>query len=89
MDIDYRWRFNFSDQLNVIHMQLLQQQQLIFDASMRFSLNAITFPSQQHGYALMHSIEPFKMVASIYFQALQLWWKKVPFHRHPKKDKDR
>lgn len=89
MDIDYRWRFNFSNHLNVIHMQLFQQQQLIFDASMRFSLNAITFPSQQHGYALMHSIGPFKMVASIYFQALQLWWKKVPFHRHPNKDKDR
>ncbi|WP_407303835.1 DUF1365 domain-containing protein [Acinetobacter sp.] len=88
MEIDYRWRFNFSETLNVIHMQLFQQQQLIFDATLRFCLNSITFPSQLHRYAVMHSIEPFKMVVSIYVQALQLWWKKVPFYRHPKKEKD-
>ena len=88
MELDYRWRFNFSDSLNVIHMQLFEQQKQIFDATMRFRLCPITFPSQQHYYALRYSLEPLKMMASIYVQALQLWWKKVPFYRHPKKNKD-
>lgn len=88
MELDYRWRFNFSDSLNVIHMQLFEQQKQIFDATMRFRLNPITFPSQQHYYALRYSLEPLKMMASIYVQALRLWLKKVPFYRHPKKNKD-
>lgn len=88
MELDYRWRFNFSETLNVIHMQLFETGKQIFDATMRFRLNPITFPSQQHHYALRHSLGPFKMMASIYMQAFQLWWKKVPFYRHPKKNKD-
>ncbi len=32
MALDYRWRFSFSDQNNVIHMQLFQQGILQFDA---------------------------------------------------------
>ena len=88
MEMDYRWRFNFSDSLNVIHMQLFEQQKQVFDATMHFRLCPITFPSQQHYYALRYSLEPLKMMVSIYVQAFKLWWKKVPFYRHPKKNKD-
>ena len=88
MDIHYKWRFNFSDDQNVIHMQLYQSEQFIFDATMRFTLTSITVPSQLNRYAIHHIFEPFKMLASIYIQAFHLWRKKVPFYRHPKKDKD-
>ena len=88
MDIQYKWRFNFSDEQNVIHMQLYQSDKFIFDATMRFTLTSITVPSQLNRYAIHHIFEPFKMLASIYLQAFHLWRKKVPFYRHPKKDKD-
>lgn len=88
MEIEYKWKFNFSDAKHVIYMQLYQNQQFIFDVSMRFQLESITLPSQQHRYAIHHIFEPFKMFASIYIQAFHLWRKKVPFYRHPKKDKD-
>lgn len=87
MSIDYRWRFSFSDQQNIVHMQLFQQDILQFDATMLFDLKAITLPSQQHRYAITKVLEPFKMVTGIYVNALRLWIKKVPFYRHPKKDK--
>ncbi|WP_288418950.1 DUF1365 domain-containing protein [uncultured Acinetobacter sp.] len=88
MALAYQWKFSHSNIQNVIHMQLYEQQQLIFDATMNFTLDPITFPSQQYRYALRYSVEPFKMLASIYLQAFQLWRKKVPFYRHPKKNKD-
>lgn len=88
MDIHYAWRFNFSDTQNVIYMQLYHSDKVIFDATMQFSLTQITLPSQLNHYAIYHLFEPFKMLASIYIQAFHLWRKKVPFYRHPKKDKD-
>lgn len=87
MALDYRWRFSFSDQINVIHMQLFEKNRLQFDATMRFSLESITVPSQQHRYAVFKVFEPFKMVMGIYLNAFCLWKKKIPFHVHPKKDK--
>jgi DUF1365 family protein len=87
MDINYKWSFNFSAQQNVIHMQLFQQDVLQFDATMRFSLTPITVSSQQHRYAIHSVFEPFKMMAGIYLNAFRLWKKKVPFYRHPNKQK--
>ncbi|MFW1853242.1 DUF1365 domain-containing protein [Acinetobacter guillouiae] len=87
MDMNYLWNFNFSSQQNVIHMQLFQQDVLQFDATMRFLLVPITVSSQQHRYAIYSVFEPFKMMAGIYLNAFRLWRKKVPFYRHPKKDK--
>lgn len=87
MEMDYRWNFNFSAQQQVIHMQLFQHDILQFDATMHFSLHPITLPSQQYRYAIFSVFEPFKMMAGIYLNAFRLWKKKVPFYRHPKKDK--
>ena len=87
MSLDYRWRFSFSEQQNVIHMQLFEQEILQFDATMKFKLQAITVPSQQHRYAVLKVLEPFRMVSGIYLHAFRLWTKKVPFYRHPKKEK--
>ena len=85
MNLNYRWAFSFSDAKNVIHMQLYNQGVLQFDASMQFELQAITVPSQQHRYAVRNVFEPFRMLGGIYWQAFQLWKKKIPFYPHPKK----
>ncbi|RKG39780.1 DUF1365 domain-containing protein [Acinetobacter rongchengensis] len=87
MALDYRWRFSFSDRLNVIHMQLFEKGVLQFDATLTFSLQAITVPSQQYRYAVQKVLEPFRMVTGIYLNAWRLWKKKIPFYPHPKKVK--
>ncbi|MDY6483789.1 DUF1365 domain-containing protein [Acinetobacter faecalis] len=86
MDLDYRWQFSFSEEQTIIHMQLFQTGVLQFDATMQFSLQPITLPSQQTHYAISSVLEPFKMVIGIYTNAFRLWKKKIPFYRHPKKD---
>lgn len=79
MQLTYRWRFSFSDLQNVIHMQLFEEKKQVFDATMRFELVPITFPSQQYRYALINSLAPFKMLFSIYLEAFKLWRKKFHF----------
>jgi len=88
IDMDYKWKFSFSDQQQIVFMQLFKEEKLQFDVSMRFSLVPITLPSQQHHYAVYKVFEPLKMVTGIYYHALKLWLKKIPFYRHPKKTKD-
>lgn len=85
LDLDYRWHFSFSDQKNVVYMQLWQTGILQFDANMSFALEPITLPSQQRRYALKHLLEPCKMLFGIYSQAFKLWRKKLKFYRHPHK----
>ena len=35
------------------------------------------------GALLRYPLLPFKVAAAIYWQALRLWLKRVPFHTHP------
>ncbi len=89
MGLDYRWRFSFSERQNVIHMQLFEQGMLQFDATLKFSLQAITVPSQQHRYAVLKVLEPFRMVSGIYTAAaFRLWKKRIHFTAIPKKEKE-
>lgn len=87
MNIQYRWHFHLSEQQYAIHMQLFEDQKLIFDANMRFQLQPITLPSQQHRYALINAVAPLKMISAIYWQAFRLWCKGIRFHPHPKTKK--
>ena len=87
MDLDYRWTFSNTDDQAVVHMQLFRQGILQFDATMNFKLTPITSASQQHRYAVCNVFEPFRMVFGIYLNAWRLWKKKIPFYRHPKKNK--
>lgn len=86
MDLDYCWQFSFSEDQTIIHMQLFKLNVLQFDATMQFSLQPITLPSQQHHYAITSVLEPLKMVIGIYLNAFRLWKKNVPFYRHPRKE---
>lgn len=82
MAIDYDWRFrNPGEKLN-IHMINKQEGNVIFDATLqlrqqpltsgRLTLNLLRFP-----------FITIKVIAAIYYQALRLWLKRIPFHTHP------
>ena len=87
MNLQYCWHFHWSNQQHFIHMQLFENNKLKFDASMNFVLQPITQTSQQNLYALQYMLQPFKMLSAIYWQALRLWFKRIPFFPHPRKNK--
>jgi uncharacterized protein len=82
MDIAYDWRFTApSEQLNV-QMTNIRQGSEIFTASLQLQQQPLT------GGNLVRALLrwPFmtaKVIAAIYWQALRLKWKGVPFYNHP------
>lgn len=88
MNLHYRWHFHWSATQHFIHMQLIDQQKLCFDATIQFELKPLTQISQQNLYAVQYMLQPVKMLAAIYLQALRLWLKRIPFFPHPHKTKD-
>lgn len=84
MDIEYDWRFfQPGERLNV-HMANHRDGMKLFDATLTFErlpLTSLNLAKVLTKYPLM----TVKVVAAIYFEALRLWCKKVPFYPHPKK----
>ncbi len=84
MDLTYRWQFSFKKNHLTIHMQLLQQGKLCFDATLQLqaqpmnSRNMFLIPIR---YPLITLSTLFR----IYWQAFLLWIKKIPNFEHPEK----
>lgn len=84
MNIDYDWRFTVPAETLSVHMKNYRQNAPLFDATLslrRRPINSFNLASVLIIYPLMTA----KVVAAIYYQALRLWLKKVPFYPHPDK----
>lgn len=82
MDIDYEWSFSIPGELLNVHMKNFQQQQKIFDATLKFQklpVNSLTLATVLTLFPLI----TLKVATGIYFEALRLWLKKIPFYSHP------
>lgn len=89
MDMHYQWLFKVEDDELRIHMVVNQKNtnHKFFDAT--FTANFIPLTqSNMRKLVLSRPLQPLKMVAAIYWQALKLWLKKIPFVPHPKFSKD-
>jgi hypothetical protein len=84
MDIDYQWSFMRPGERLFVHLQNNQQGDKLFDASLMINRQPISSASLAAAL-LRYPLITMKVVVAIYYQALRLWLKKVPFHTHPAK----
>jgi DUF1365 family protein len=84
MDIDYDWRFTEPGERLAVSMVNRRDGATLFDAALslqRREIDAGSLASALVG----HPFATLQVVAAIYWQALRLWLKRVPFHVHPAK----
>lgn len=84
MNQEYRWRLSDPNDRLFMHMENVQDGREIFDATMvlkQIELNKLNRARVLIRYPFMTG----KVIAAIYWQALRLWMKRIPFHTHPKK----
>ncbi len=83
MDVDYDWRFTEPGERLLVHMEGARGGVKFFDATMGLRRT----PIAAGALARVLAQYPFltaKVIGAIYWQAFRLWWKRCPFHPHPK-----
>lgn len=83
MDHDYDWRFNAPGEQLIVSMKNLDQGKRVFDASLSMTARPIT-SARLNLMLLKHPLVTMKVILAIYWNALLLWLKRVPFVSHPK-----
>lgn len=83
MALDYDWRFTQPGDTLGVHMVNRRAGVEVFDATLALERRPITGASLARALA---SFPPMalKVVGGIYWQALRLWLKGMPFHPHPR-----
>lgn len=84
MNQQYQWRLSDPSERLFVHMVSKENGRNVFDATMvlrQIELNKLNRTRVLFRYPFMTG----KVIAAIYWQALRLWMKRIPFHTHPKK----
>lgn len=82
MDMSYHWRFSRPERNLSVWMENLKEGERHFDASLAleaYPINSATLAKALWLFPLMS----WKVAAAIYWNALKLWFKRIPFHSHP------
>ncbi len=86
MDIDYVWTFMLKDEQFNVNMALKQDDKDVLNVSMKTTLKPMT-TSNQRKWLLSRPFQGMKMLSGIYWQALKIWFKGIPFFSHPASQK--
>jgi DUF1365 family protein len=82
MDMHYQWRFSLHKDNLTIHMALQQNKEHYFDATLQIKEQVMTAQSMR-SIPLRFPLMTLSVVVLIYWQALLLWFKGIPFYSHP------
>jgi DUF1365 family protein len=84
MDLDYDWRFTHPGTRLAVHMENRRAGETLFDATLSLERREISGASLA-GALIGYPFATLQVAGAIYWQALRLWLKRVPFHVHPAK----
>lgn len=82
MNIEYDWRFNQPEQRLAVHMQNFMDSEKLFDATLDLDYRPINSANMAR-VLIQYPVVTLKVVAGIYYEALRLLIKRVPFYDHP------
>ena len=82
MDIQYEWRFYWRDDALSIDMHLFRHNEKQFTADMTLKAEALSQKAMSR-LPLDFPMQTVKIVWRIYWHALKLWLRRVPFYSHP------
>jgi len=83
MDLQYQWKYHIAASRFYIDMRLFENGKSIFNTTLNLNGKPLTRP-QANLIPFRFPLMCIKVVAAIYWQALLLWVKRVPFFSHPK-----
>lgn len=83
LHMNYRWQSTTPAALIAIHLENWQSDKKIMDATLTLRREEISSPALNK-ILIRFPWMTVKVLAAIYWQALKLWWKGVPFFSHPK-----
>ncbi len=83
MDIDYAWRFGDPGERLWAHMESWQEKERVFDATLTLARRPLSGLELARALVLRPAMT-VRVVGAIYHQALRLWLRRAPFHRHPR-----
>ncbi|MEP1469960.1 MAG: DUF1365 domain-containing protein [Halieaceae bacterium] len=82
MAMRYKWRSSTPDKRLILHMDTLTDEGKVFDASLSLSAEPMT-RGALNLILLRYPLMTAKVALAIYWQALRLFFKRIPFHPHP------